>query len=110
MAGRVADLCAAAYLDTSSAPSDPPDRDPITAAHGAGSLPESLGSLPSMVHMDLSNNALSGELGPFADGVASGSARLVYLDLGTNYFEGPIPDAFNMSVILDSNAEVFLAG
>lgn len=75
-----------------------------------GSVPASLGEQPSLVHLDLRGNVLGGELGPFADALAGGSDRLVYLDLSDNYFEGPIPESFQDANVLNSAANVLLDG
>jgi len=73
-------------------------------------MPASLGSQPSLIHLDARANVLGGELGDFAKALADGSQRLVYLDLSDNYFEGPIPDAFQDSSVLNSIATVMLSG
>jgi hypothetical protein len=84
-------------------PPPPPSRPP-------GSLPASLGALPSLVHVNLRSNVLGGELKPFAQSLMDGSERIVYLDLSDNYFEGPIPQEFEQTNILNTASNVVLNG
>ncbi|GBG00280.1 hypothetical protein Rsub_12959 [Raphidocelis subcapitata] len=75
-----------------------------------GSLPASLGDQLSLVHVDLRANQLAGELGPFAETLAEGSDRIVFLDLSDNYFEGPVPADFEDATVLNSVSTVTLNG
>lgn len=75
-----------------------------------GTLPASLGSLPSLVHFDASTNQLIGELGPFAEQLAEGTDRLQFLNLSSNYFDGPVPQALEDATVLDRAEPVVIGG
>ena len=59
--------------------------------HHAGSLPTSLGSLPGLLHLDVSSNSLSGPL----PSQLSSLTQLTYFAAGSNAFNGTVPVAYS---------------
>lgn len=72
-----------------------------------------LGSIPSLVYLDVSFNQLTGSLKPFADALAAtadaSNSSLVFLSVSDNQLTGPVPAGLQSSAILNPNIAVELS-
>lgn len=80
------------------APPPPTHTTTTTTAASAGSLPPALARLPALLHLDVSGNALSGSLAPWAEALAAtagsgGGSSLLQMNASRNRLYGAIPDS-----------------
>ncbi|KAF6253768.1 hypothetical protein COO60DRAFT_1463034 [Scenedesmus sp. NREL 46B-D3] len=69
----------------------------------SGPVPASLGGLQGLSYLDLSSNALTGSLAPYADALAANASQsaLLHLNLSSNRLAGEVPAALAAAPMLD---------
>lgn len=75
----------------------------------SGSIPGALGSLPSLLYFDLSNNQLTGSLAAYANALsANGSEILIYFNVSNNELSGVIPEPLEDMAVFNPELQIYL--